>query len=114
MAFDLSRRASLFDAAERQNRIKHGGVMPIKIWGKSGVLAYLGPKISHFGHIFEIFVLPFISNDIKGPTKLEVNRTQIDHFSLKKHKNSHISKSHFAEVSITKKPNPPTFFHEFV
>ena len=30
------------------------------------------------------FVLLILSNDIKGPTKLEVNHTQIEHFSLKK------------------------------
>ena len=37
-------------------------------WGKSGVLAYFGPKISHFGHnVWDMdfkFVLPIISIDI--------------------------------------------------
>ena len=60
--------------------------MSIQSWGKSGVVAYFGPKISHFGHFswgmdFK-FVLPMISIDIKGQTKLEVNWTQIDPFSL--------------------------------
>ena len=90
--------------------------MPIQSWGKSGVLAYFAPKIGHFGHIFLDmdfkFVLPIISIDIKGQTELEVNWTQIDYFSLqKKQKNGHISKSHFAQVAITKKPTPPIFFH---
>ena len=30
------------------NRIKNGRVMPIQSWGKSGVLAYLGPKLAIF------------------------------------------------------------------
>ena len=30
------------------------------------------------------------------------------------HYNGHISKPHFAQVSFTKKPTPPTFFNEFV
>ena len=28
--------------------------MLIQTWGKSGVLAYFGPKISYFGHIFGV------------------------------------------------------------
>ena len=34
--------------------------------------------------------------------------------SPKNYKNGHISKDHFAEVSFTKKPTPPTFFNKFV
>ena len=30
------------------------------------------------------------------------------------HQNGHFSKPHFAQVSFTKKPTPPTFFNEFV
>ena len=60
--------------------------MPIQSWGKSGVLAYFGPKIGYFGHIFwdvdSKFVLPVIYINIKGQTQLEVNWTQIDHFVL--------------------------------
>ena len=79
--------------------------MPNQSWCKSGVLAYFGPQISHSGHIFWDmnfkFVLPIISIYIKRQTKLEVNWTQIDHFSLQKnHKIGHISVSHFAQVSI--------------
>ena len=69
--------------------------MPIESWGKSGVLAYFGPKISHFGHIFW-------NMDVK-----------FDHFSVQNYKKGHMSKSHFAQVSITLKPSPK-FFHEFV
>ena len=29
--------------------------MPIQSWGKSGVLAYFGPKIGYFGHILSDF-----------------------------------------------------------
>ena len=109
------RRASHFGVVERQNRIKNGQVMPIKSWDKNGVLAYSGPKISHFGHIYwnmDFIFLPIIAFDIiKGQTKLGVHWTQIDHFSIK---NVRISKSHFAQVSITKKATPPTTFHEFV
>ena len=52
------------------------------------------------------FVLPLISIDIKGQTKLKVDWIQ------KKHINVLISKSHFAQAAFTKKPTPPTFFHE--
>ena len=93
--------------------------MPIQIRGKSGVLAYFGPKIRHFGHIFLDmdfkFVLPcfIISIDIKGQTKLEGNWTQIDHFSLKKPQKWPYLEIQLAQVSITKKSTPPTFFHDF-
>ena len=47
-----------------------------------------------------------------------VNQTQIGHSIPKKtpktHQSGHISKPHFAQVSFTKKPTPPTFFNEFV
>ena len=62
--------------------------MSIQNWGKSGILAYLWLKISHFGHIVWYmdfnFGLPLISIDIKGQTKLEVNWTRIDDFSFLK------------------------------
>ena len=71
--------------------------------GKGGVLAY-------FGHIFWDmgfkFVLPIIYTNIKGKTQLKVNWP---HWFPKNHKNGHISKRHFGEVSITKIPTPPTF-----
>ena len=75
--FDSSRRADHFFVVECQNRIKDHRVMPIQSWGKSGVLAYFGPKIGHFKHIFWDagfkFVLPVIYINIKGQTHLKVN-----------------------------------------
>ena len=67
--------------------MKNDRVLQIQNWGKSGVLAYFGPKIGHFGHIFKNnmdfkFVSPIIYINIKGQTQLIVNKTQIDQFSL--------------------------------
>ena len=49
---------------------KNGRVIPIQIWGKSGVLVYCGLKIGYFGHVFWDmgfkFVLPIIYNTNKG------------------------------------------------
>ena len=51
-------------------------------------------------------------------TKFEGNQTKIGHYILentpKTHQSGHISKPHFAQVSFTKNPTPPTFFDEFV
>ena len=84
--------------------------MPIDSWGKSGILAYFWLKNGYSGHIFGDrdlkFVLPIIYINIKGKTQLTVNWTHFDHFDhfdpQKNHKNGHISKRHFGEVSITK------------
>ena len=58
----------------------------------------------------------YINFDIQ--TKFGVNQIQIGHSIPKKtpktHLSGHISKPHFAQVSFTKKPTPPTFFNEFV
>ena len=63
------------------------------------------------------FVLPSIYNNFDIKNKFEVNQTQIDHSKTKKtpktHQSGHISKPHFAQVSFTKKPTPPTFFNQF-
>ena len=49
-------------------------------------MAYFGLKIGYFGNIYWDmdfkFVLPFIYINNKWQTKLEVNWTQIDQFSL--------------------------------
>ena len=62
-------------------------------------------------------VLPSIYINFDVQTKFEVNQTQIGHSIQKKtpktHQSGHISKPHFAQVSFTKKPTPPTFFNEF-
>ena len=63
-------------------------------------------------------VLPSIYINLDIQTKCEVNQTKIGHSIPKKtpktHQSGHISKPHFAQVSFTKKPTPPTFFNEFV
>ena len=62
------------------------------------------------------FVLPIIYINFDIQTKFGVNQTQIGHSIPKKtpktHQSGHISKPHFAQVSFTKKPTPPTFFNE--
>ena len=64
------------------------------------------------------FVLPLIYINFDILTKFGVNQTQIGYSIPKKtpktHQSGHISKPHFAQVSFTKKPTPPTFFNEFV
>ena len=63
------------------------------------------------------FVLPIINFNFDIQTKFEVNQIQIGHSISKKtpktHQSGHISKLYIAQVSFTKKPTPPTFFHEF-
>ena len=46
-SFNLSRKNKQFKK-EYQNRIKNDRFMPIRRWQ----LAYFGPKIGYFGHIF--------------------------------------------------------------
>ena len=64
------------------------------------------------------FVLPIIYINFDIQTTFWVNQTQIGYSIPKKtpktHQSGHISKPHFAQVSFTKKPTPPTFFNEFV
>ena len=56
-------------------------------------------------------VLPRIYINFDIQTKFEVNQTQIGHSIQKKtHQSGHILKPHFAQVSFTKKPAPPTFW----
>ena len=43
------RGQGMYQQDRTSNRIKNVQVMPIQSWGKSGALAYFGPKI---GHIF--------------------------------------------------------------
>ena len=52
----------------------------------------------------------WVLSNFSRQTKLEVNWSQIDHFSLQKNtKIGDISKSDFAQVAITKKPTPLHF-----
>ena len=77
-------------------------------------LTYFVPIDGHFSHIFWDmnfkFVLPYIYINFDIQTKFEVNQTQFQ----KTHQSGHISKPHFAQMSFTKKPTPPTFSNEFV
>ena len=56
-------------------------------------LAYFGPRIGYYGHIFWDmdfkFVLPIIYINIDIQTKLEVNWTWIGHFSPQKPPKNH-------------------------
>ena len=92
--------------------------MSIKIWGKSVVLAYFGPKISHFGHIFWDMdfkcVLHLFSIDIKWQIKLEVNWTQIDYFNLRKPQKWPYLKIPFYPSVNHQKANSSYIFYEFV
>ena len=80
------------------------------------------PIDGHFGQIAGRyglqFFLPNIYINFDIPTNFKVNQTQIGHSipknTPKNHYSGHISKPHFAQVSFTKKPTPPTFFYEFV
>ena len=89
--------------------------MPFKFGAKVRTWPIFGRKFAILATIFETWTfLPIIVTDIKGQTKLEVNWTLIDHFSIQKPQKWPYLKISFAQVSITKKPTPPTFFHEFV
>ena len=66
-------------------------------------LAYFVPIDGHFGKIGR-YARIYINFYMQ--TNFEVNQTQI---GSKNHYNGHISKPHFAQVSFTKKPTPPTF-----
>ena len=63
------------------------------------------------------FVFPSIYINVDIQTICKVNQTKIGHSILqntpKTDQSGHISKPHFAQVSFTKKPTPPTFFDEF-
>ena len=76
------------------------------------------PFWPHFLDMNFKFVLPIIYINFDIQTKFGINQTQIIHSNSKKtpktHQSGHISKPHFAQVSFTKKPTPPTFFNEFV
>ena len=84
-------------------------------------LAYFCQLMAILGKLVDMdfkFVLQSIYTTFDIQTNFEVNQTQIGHSILKNtqinHKNGHISKPHFAQVSFTKKPTPPTIFDEFV
>ena len=75
------------------------------------------PKVAKLLDMDFKFVFPRIYINFDIQTKFEVNQTEIGHSipknTPKTHQSGHISKPHFAQVSFTKKPTPPTFFNEF-
>ena len=80
--------------------------MPIQSWGKSGVLAFFGPKISNFGHIFwdmdfKLFC-PSFPIILRGQPNWKSIGPSLTILASKKHKNGHISKFYFAQESINK------------
>ena len=96
----MSRRASHICFVERQNKIKTAELcsVPIYIWGKSGVLAYYGPKIGHFDHIFGNMDFELVLPDIyilsirEKPIWKFIGPKLTILFNSKNHKNGHISK----------------------
>ena len=86
--------------------------MPNQSWGKSGVLAYFGPKIGHiFGDMDFKFVLPIIFiNLLKGKPSSKSIGPKLTTLTAKKSQKWPYIKIPFVQVSITKKPTPPTFF----
>ena len=92
-----------------KNNVKMGwkitDLCPFNVNAPKWQLAYFVPTNGQF-------VLPSIYINFDIQTKLEVNQTQIGHSISKKtpktHQSGHISKPHFAQVSFTKKPTPPT------
>ena len=89
-SFDLSRRAHHFGVVERQNRIKMAELCPFKVATKVASWPNLGWKLAIVATFLELrtsnlfcpsFQICF-SHHIE--TKLEVNWTQIYHFSLSK------------------------------
>ena len=88
---------------------------------QSGIWPILCQLMSILAQLLDMdfkFVFPsiYINFDIIQ-TKFEVNQTDIVHSipknTPKTHQSGHISKPHFAQVSFTKTPTPPTFFNEF-
>ena len=85
--------------------------MPIKKFDKSGILAYFGPKVGHFGHFFEIWTsylfCPPITLMLKGKPSWKFIGPKFTIHPIKPSKNpenGHISKLHLVRVAITKKP----------
>ena len=88
---------------------------------QSGIWPILCQSMAILANLLDMnfkFVFPGVYINFNIQTKFEVNQTKIGHYILqnipKTHQSGHISKPHFAQVSFTKKPTPPTFFVEFV
>ena len=50
--FDSSRKNKQFIIKKSQNRMKNDRVMPINVQAQKWYLAYFGPSVGYFGHIF--------------------------------------------------------------
>ena len=79
----------------------------------------LGHKTAILATFFEIWTsnlfCPAFTLTLIYKPSLKSIRPKLAILSPKKtHQSGHISKPHFAQVSFTKKPTPPTFFNEFV
>ena len=104
--------------------MKNDQVMPNLMFMRQSAkwhLAYFLPIDGHFRQIvrygLQICFTRIYSNfDIQS--NFEVNQTQNIHFipinTEKITKMAISQKPHFAQVSFTKKPTPPTFLNEFV
>ena len=99
---------------ERQNRIKMAELCPFKAGEKVASWPILGQKLAVLAIFFEIWTsnliclsFPMIS---RGQPSWKLIGPKLTVFASKNRKNGHISKSHFAQVSITKKLTPPRFF----
>ena len=88
---------------------------------KSGIWPILCQLMAFLANLLDMdlkffFLSIYINFDTQ--TNFEVDQTQISHSIPKNipknHQVGYISKPHFAQVSFTKKPTPPTFFLEFV
>ena len=110
-----------FIKKEGQNWTKNDQVMPnLMFLCQSGIWPILCQFMAILAKLLDMdfkFVLPSIYINFDMHTNFEVNQTQISHSisknTPKTHQSCHISKPHFAQVSFTKKPTPPTFFNEF-
>ena len=91
---------------------------PFNVHSPNGIWPILCQSMAILAKLLDVmefkFVLPIIYINFNIQTNFEVNRTQIGHFVPKNHKNGHISKPHFAQMSFTKKPTTRTFFNKFV
>ena len=83
---------------------------------QSGIWPFLCQLMAILANLLDMnfkFVFPSIYINFDIQTKFKVNQTKIGHSILqntpKTHQSGHISKPHFAQVSFTKKPTPPTY-----
>ena len=93
---------------------------PINALAQKWYLAYFVPIDGHFDQWLEILTsnlfCPSLTLTLVYKPSLKSIRPKLAILSLKTsktHQSGHISKLHFAQVSFTKKPTSPKFFHGF-